>query len=192
MKVGTLRILLSILLACAFSASSPNLIRATGAAQTIQGRISGTVTDATGAIVAGADVKITNEATELVRTVKTDDRGFYVATSLPVGTYSVAVEHTGFKRALKTGALSESVTVVAAQGETINTTSGEIARVIDTAQVQDLALNGRNYMQLTELIPGAPFLNDDHLSLTTSLSVAQNINGNRSNQNLLSVDGGFN
>src|SRR5262252_3640364 len=210
MKIGTLRILLSILLACAFSASSPNLIRATGAAQTIQGRISGTVTDATGAIVTAADVKITNEATDLARIVKTDEHGFYVATSLPVGSYSISVEHTGFKKALKTGytlvgdgrltvdfdlepgAVNESVTVVAAHGETINTTSGEIARVIDTAQVQDLALNGRNYMQLTELIPGAPFLNDDQLSLTTSLSVAQNINGNRSNQNLLSIDGGFN
>src|SRR5215813_7405575 len=209
MKDGTIRTLLSGLLVSAFIGLTGLPGPGRALAQTIQGRISGTVTDATGAIVTAADVKITNEATELVRTVKTDDRGFYVATSLPVGTYSVAVEHTGFKRALKTGytlvadgrlsvdfdlepgALSESVTVVAAQGETINTTSGEIARVIDTAQVQDLALNGRNYMQLTELIPGAPFLNDDHLSLTTSLSVAQNINGNRSNQNLLSVDGGF-
>jgi hypothetical protein len=210
MRKGTIRILLSALLVSALSVLTglPEPDRAI--AQTIEGRISGTVTDATGAIIAGADVKITNEATGLARTVKTDDRGFYVATSLPVGNYGISVEHTGFKKALKTGytlvadgrltvdfdlepgAVNESVTVVAAHGETINTTSGEIARVIDTAQVQDLALNGRNYMQLTELIPGAPFLNDDQLSLTTSLSVAQNINGNRSNQNLLSIDGGFN
>src|SRR5262245_29815803 len=210
MKDGTIRTLLSGLLVSPFIGLTGLPGPGRALAQSIQGRISGTVTEPTAAIIVGADVKITNEATDLVRTVKTDERGFYVATSLPVGTYSITIEHTGFKRAVKTGytlvadgrltvdfdleagALSESVTVVAAQGETINTTSGEIARVIDTAQVQDLALNGRNYMQLTELIPGAPFLNDDHLSLTTSLSVAQNINGNRSNQNLLSVDGGFN
>src|SRR5215510_2050970 len=131
----------------------------------------------------------TNEATKLTRTVTTDDKGFYVVTNLPVGSYTVAAEQRGFKKAVKSdnnlvadgrltvdfelepGAVTESVTVSASAGETVNTTSGEVARVIDTSQVQELALNGRNYMQLTTLIPGAPLLNDDQLGLMTGLSV---------------------
>src|SRR5215471_4285396 len=103
MREGTRCILLSALLVSALSVLTglPGPDRAL--AQTIQGRISGTVTDATGAVIADADVKITNEATDLARIVKTDEHGFYVATSLPVGSYSISVEHTGFKKALKTG-----------------------------------------------------------------------------------------
>jgi hypothetical protein len=180
------------------------------AAQTNVGRISGTVTDTSGAVIANAAVTVTNEATMQTRATVSDDGGFYVITNLPVGTYSVSAEQQGFKKAVKTGhvlvadgrltvdlaleagAVTESVTIVATSGETVNTTSGEVARVIDTAQVQELALNGRNYLQLTTLIPGAPLLNDDQLGLMTGLSVSQPINGNRGNANLLTVDGGFN
>ena len=179
-------------------------------AQTITGRISGAVTDSSGAAVPGVTVKITNEATQQPRSATTDPNGFYVATNLPVGNYTVTVEHQGFKKATKTGynlvadgrltvdfaleagAVTETVEVVASTGETVNSTSGEVARVIDTAQVQELALNGRNYLQLTTLIPGAPLLNDDPLALMTDLGVNQPINGNRGNTNLLTIDGGFN
>src|SRR5262249_39058208 len=174
-------------------------------AQTITGRISGTVTDGAGAAIPGASIKITNANTDVIRTAMTDPNGFYVATNLPVGNYSVTVEHQGFKKAtktgydlgadgrltvdfsLETGSVSESVEIVAATGETVNSTSGEVARVIDQSQVQELALNGRNYLQLTTLIPGAPLLNDDQLGLMTGLSVSQPINGTRGNQNLLTV-----
>ncbi|MBO0723270.1 MAG: carboxypeptidase regulatory-like domain-containing protein, partial [Blastocatellia bacterium] len=179
-------------------------------AQTITARISGTITDSSGAVVPGVSVKIINEATQQTRSARSDPNGFYVVTNLPVGNYSVAVEHQGFKKALKTGynlvadgrltvdfaleagAVSESVEVVASAGDTVNSTSGEVARVIDQSQVQELALNGRNYLQLTSLIPGAPLLNDDQLGLMTSLSVTQPINGSRGNANSLSIDGGFN
>ena len=179
-------------------------------AQSITGRISGAVTDASGAAVPGVTVKIVNEATQQSRSAATDPNGFYVATNLPVGNYTVTVEHQGFKKATKTGynlvadgrltvdfaleagAVTESVEVVASTGESVNSTSGEVARVIDTAQVQELALNGRNYLQLTTLIPGAPLLTNDPLALMTDLGVNQPINGNRGNTNLLTIDGGFN
>lgn len=179
-------------------------------AQTITGRISGTVTDAAGAAVPGATIIITNEATQQSRNAMADSNGFYVATNLPVGNYSISVEHQGFKKSKKTGynlvadgrlsvdfaleagAVTESVEIVAATGEAINSVSGEVARTIDQAQVQELALNGRNYLQLTTLIPGAPLLEDNALSLTTSLSTSQPINGNRGNANNLTVDGGSN
>lgn len=185
------------------------LLSALVAAQVNTGRIAGTVTDTTGAALPGVSVKVTNQATQAVRTVSSDPNGFYVATNLPTGLYNVSVEHTGFKKvtksgydlvadgrltvdfALETGAITEAIEITAT-GETVNSTSGEVARVIDGSQVQDLALNGRNYMQLTTLIPGAPLLNDNQLELMTSLSVSQPINGNRGNANSLAVDGGFN
>ncbi|MEO6727166.1 MAG: carboxypeptidase-like regulatory domain-containing protein, partial [Blastocatellia bacterium] len=179
-------------------------------AQTITGRISGTVTDSAGASVPGVTIIIVNEATQQTRNAMTDSNGFYVATNLPVGNYTVSVEHQGFKKSKKTGynlvadgrlsvdfaleagAVTETVEIVASAGETVNSVSGEVSRTIDQSQVQELALNGRNYLQLTTLIPGAPLLEDNALSLTTSLSVSQPINGNRGNANNLTVDGGFN
>lgn len=179
-------------------------------AQTNTGRISGTVTDSSGAAVPGAIVKIISKANSQTRTATTDPNGFYLATNLPIGNYDVSIEQQGFKKitrtdynltadgrltvdfALEAGAVTETVEIVASTGETVNSTSGEVARTIDQSQVQELALNGRNYMQLTSLIPGAPLLEDNALSLTTSLSVSQPINGNRGNANSLSIDGGSN
>src|SRR2546421_2710785 len=178
--------------------------------QTIFGRISGTVQDKSGAVVPNATVTVTNTGTNLVRTATTDGDGFYTLTNLPVGTYNVAAEQKGFKQVmrgdnvlgadahltvdltLEPGDVSETVQIATSAGETINTTSGEVERVVNQQQVQDLALNGRNYMQLTTLIPGVPLLTDDQLALMTGLSVNQPVNGTRGNQNLLTVDGGFN
>src|SRR5215213_8016960 len=183
----------------------------TALAQTVVGRISGTVQDSNGATVPNASVKFTNSANNLARTVTTDENGFYTVTNLPVGTYTIEAESKGYKKALvsgqnvtadarltldlklEAGEVSETVEIVAAAGETVNTTSGEVARVIDRQQVQNLALNGRNYIQLLSLVPGVALLNDDQLELTTSLATGnQSINGNRGQTNNVTVDGGFN
>jgi hypothetical protein len=196
--------LAGVLLLTAFACFSAN-------GQTVFGRISGTISDSSGAVVPSAAVTVTNSATNATRTAVTDESGFYTVTNLPVGTYSVTVERQGFKKAnqtdnalaadtrltvnitLEAGAVTETVEVSTAAGETVNTTSGEVARVVDRRQVQNLALNGRNYMQLVTLIPGAAILDEDQLALTTSLSISQAaINGNRPNYNSLSVDGGSN
>ncbi len=180
-------------------------------AQSVVGRISGTVTDPTGSVIPGAQLTITNEATNAERTLITDNNGFYIATALPVGVYTISIEMSGFKKVsrngnnlvadgrltvdfkLEVGQINQTVEVTAASGEAVNTVSGEVQRVVDTQQVQDLALNARNYMQLTTLIPGSALLDEDQLGLTTSLSIsAQTINGNRTNTNYLSVDGGSN
>ena len=179
--------------------------------QTSFGRISGSVTDPSGASVAGAHVVITNIDTKQARTVATDNSGFYVATNLPIGNYSVSVEQQGFKRQeragfdlvadgritadfhLQLGDVTQNVDVVTAQAETLNTVSGELAHVIDTKQVANLALNGRTYTQLMTLVPGANVTNPDQFSVTTSLSATgQTINGNRSDSANLTVDGAFN
>ncbi len=179
-------------------------------AQSIFGRIVGTVTDSQGGAVAGVKIIIVNEETKLERHTTTDTNGYYVASDLPVGVYSVIAEQTGFKTVKKTGndlvaggrltvdvgmqigAVSQLVEV-AATAETINTTSGELARTIDSNQVETVALNARNYMQLLSLTPGTALTVDDQLSLTTSLAINnQSVNGNRPDSNALSVDGGFN
>jgi hypothetical protein len=180
-------------------------------AQTVVGRVSGTVSDASGAVVPGAAVTVTNAATNLVRTAATDADGFYTVTNLPVGTYAVTAESQGFKRAeqrgvaltadarltidlaLEPGQVTETVQVSTALGETVNNTSGEVARVIDSQQVQNLALNGRNYIQLLTLIPGVAQTTDDQLELSTSLATnTQSINGNRGQMTNMTVDGGTN
>ena len=180
------------------------------AAQGIFGRISGTVMDSQQGAVAGAKVSILNQDTRLQRVVTTDTNGYYVASDLPVGVYSVSAEQTGFKTVTSTendlvagahitvdltlpiGEISQRVEV-AAIAESVNTTSGELARTIDSNQVKAVALNGRNYMQLLSLIPGVAIQTDDELNLTTSLATNnQSVNGNRNDANSLSVDGGFN
>src|SRR5437016_11567840 len=180
--------------------------------QTIFGRISGAVRDKQGAGIPNASVTLTNSATNLARTVTTDESGFYTATNLPVGTYNILVESKGFKKALKAdnvlaadarltiditlevGEVSETVEVTTGTGgETVNTTSGELSRTVDSHQVQDLALNQRNYAQLISLIPGAALTTFDQTTLTTGMSTtAASVNGNRADGNLFTVDGGFN
>ena len=178
-------------------------------AQTTAGRISGTVVDTSGAVLPGATVTARNDATGLTRSATTDDHGAYLIVNLPVGTYTVTAEMPGFRRAVRAGnvlvadgrltadfslpvgELSEVVEVMA-PGETVNTVSGEIARTVDREQVQNLALNGRNYMQLATLIPGAPLLSDNALDIMTGLGINSSINGSRQNASLLTVDGGFN
>ena len=171
------------------------------------GRISGTISDGTGASVAGAKVVITNTDTQAARTETADERGFYVAENLSIGPYRIEVDHPGFKRALQNGNFvvgdgrltadfvlqvgdtALSVDVVAA-AESLNTVSGELAHVVDKEQVDNLALNGRNYMELLTLVPGAVITNPDQFSVMTSLSATnQSVNGHRTNSNNMTIDG---
>ena len=180
-------------------------------AQTSLGQIAGNVTDASGASVPGAAVTITNVGTQAVKVVTSDASGFFIQTNLPIGDYSVEITRDGFRGEKRTGlsitadahlttdfrlgvgAASETVTVSAVAGETLNTTSGELAHVIDTKQVENLPLNGRNYIQLITLIPGSVVTNPDVFSVTTSLSsVNQTSNGNRADSSNLTVDGAYN
>ena len=198
------RCLVALLFTGAF-ASAPAM------AQTVTGEIRGTVRDTSGGVLPGVTVTATNTQTGLVRTDTTDGTGAYVFPSLPLGTYTVAVELTGFRKAERTGfalaadgritadfamaigSLTETVTVEAIRGDTVNRTSGEVSRVVDGETVRSLALSGRNYLELASLIPGAVMLDDDQMAVMTGLGTGGTIiNGNRGNSNNLTVDGGFN
>ena len=175
------------------------------------GRISGSVSDSSAAVVPAVPVRVINEATGVPRSAVTNGSGDYVVTNLPVGSYTVRVDPPGFQAEVRTGlalvadgrltvdivlkpaSASQSVDVIAAAGEAVNTVSGELARQINTEQVQNLALNGRNYLQLASLIPGSALLDEDQMATTSSLSTStQSINGNRGISNTLLVDGAFN
>ncbi len=188
----------------AFSGTSIN-------SQTSFGRIGGIVTDISKAAIVNAKVTVTNIDTQLIRTDSTDSNGAYIIINLPIGPYTVEVDQPGFQRqkqtglevvadgritadfSLQVGDVSQSIEVVSATAETLNTVSGELSRVIESKQVDNLALNGGNYVQLLTLVPGAVVTNPDQFSVTTSLSATnQVINGNRSDSQNLTVDGAFN
>ena len=179
-------------------------------AQDIFGTINGTVTDKSGGVVANAKVTITNEATGRSQTIKANEQGYFVAESLPVGDYTVTVDQDKFKSTKKIGNtlvagghLTVNVTLevgataevieVTATGVTINTTSAEISRTVDAKEISTRSLNERNYIQLATLVPGAVLTSFDQTAFTTGMSIAPaNINGIRTDANLLTVDGGFN
>ena len=180
-------------------------------AQSNNGRISGSVTDGSGSVVPKAKVSIINQATKVTVKAVTNASGFYLVPNLQVSIYDVLVEAPGFRKAEKTGydlldngrisadfkldigSLTESIVVTEVLGETVNNTTGELTRVIDADQVKDLALNGRNYLQLVSLLPGVALLDEDQMATTTSLSVTTwAANGSRPGTNHLSVDGGMN
>ncbi len=180
-------------------------------AQTSMGRISGTVTDSSNASIADAKVTVVNVDTRAARTAATEANGFYTVTNLPIGNYTLDVSKQGFKTAshsgvllsadarvsvdfkLEVGNLQQTVEVTAVQTEQVNAVSGEVSRVIDSKQVDNLTMNGRNYVQLMTMVPGAIVTNPDQFSTTTSLaSNNQTINGNRADSNNLTVDGAYN
>jgi hypothetical protein len=181
-------------------------------AQDIFGRIVGTVTDSSGGAVPGVKVTIENEATQVSREVTADKNGYFVAEELPAGSYRLIAERTGFKRITKSGneltaggrltvdlrlelgSVTETITV-AASGDTVNTTSGEISTTITEQQVLHMALNQRHYESLVGLVPGAALqgsgTNPAALTANYNNSVAVT-NGQRLDGQNWSVDGGFN
>ncbi len=134
------------------------------------GEITGTVTDASGATIADAEVIITNLATNQVRLVKTGTAGAFTVPFLVPGRYKVEAKSAGFKAAvaaerllqvgdvlrvdfrLEVGAVTESVEVAAA-AEMLQTSSTATGTVIEQRRIVELPLNGRNYLQLVRLSP---------------------------------------
>ncbi len=134
--------------------------------------IVGTVTDASGGVLAGATITVTNVQTGLTRRVSANEHGVYVAPSLPVGQYSVAAEMPGFKKkvltgivlqvnqearldlVLEVGAVTESV-FVTGEAPLLSTESAAVGQVIDNRYNTQIPLNGRDFSQLILLVPGA-------------------------------------
>lgn len=184
------------------------LVSALAGAQTNVGQISGRVTDQSGGALPGAAVTATNEQTGLAQTATTEAAGGYVFASLPSGVYKIRVELNGFKpveqlhlvldaasrRAadfqLEVGRVTETVSVAAVASQ-VETQSGDVSRVITGDQVNNIALNGRNYAQLVQLLPGAVITSTDPFSIGLS-TTGQSINGVRTPSAYFMVDGADN
>src|SRR5258708_7151697 len=140
--------------------------------QTFRGTILGTVTDPSGAVVAGATVKVKNVATGLERTTVTSGDGSFSVPELPIGSYSVTVGQAGFQTfvvtgvavdvaterrvdaALKTGEVATQVEVSAETLPLVETTSNDLGGVITAQTVENMPVNGRDYTKLIFLNPG--------------------------------------
>ena len=133
--------------------------------------ITGTVRDASGGTVAGALVTITNNSTNIQRSVEANADGIFDAVALPPGIWSVRVSKAGFKIearngielqvdqvarldfTMQVGNVSETVEVAGA-APVLDTETATVGTVVETRRIEELPLNGRNYLQLASLTPG--------------------------------------
>jgi hypothetical protein len=139
-------------------------------AQTDTARLTGTVTDPNGAVVAGATITVTNLGTQREVTVQSDPVGNYVVAALPPGQYQVELKQTGFRTVtqritlqtqqvaalnfqLQVGQVTENVTVTT-DVPLVESASSNISSVVVGRQITELPLNGRNFTQLATLVPG--------------------------------------
>lgn len=175
-------------------------------AQFDTGQLSGFVRDERGAIVPGAAVKITNISNKTEHEILTDENGYYIFTNLMPGKYGISVEMSGFKKylqpsvnvdaaskvrvdaVLEPGGITESVTVVGSDNS-VQRDTAQVAKTIEAREIQDLALNGRNPINLVLLVPGVrggPFnaFNPDDVG-----AIGFSINGSRLEENLVTIDG---
>jgi hypothetical protein len=137
----------------------------------ITSTIQGTITDPQGQAVPGVEVKVSHPATGATWSVTTDAEGFYRVTALPAGVYTLAVSRQGFAArsykdlevtlnrtlvfnvALEVGAVGAEITVSAA-APLLETNSSDTSAIITPRQIVEMPLNGRNYLDLLQLVPG--------------------------------------
>jgi outer membrane receptor protein involved in Fe transport len=173
--------------------------------------LSGQVNDATGAVIPGANVTVTEPSKNLKLETVTSDSGTFDFPALQPGTYTITVEMAGFKQVVKSGIILEtnqrqsagtivmevgevtsSIQVTADVGQLqIKTRSGEQAEIVTGRQVRDLAVNGRNYLDLVKIVPGVVSTGNFQVAGPGGLS-AISINGTRMNQHNLTIDGSTN
>ena len=172
-------------------------------AQKDAGAIVGLVRDSSGAVVAGANVTVTDVDRGIDVTLSTNNDGEYVASPLKIGNYKVTVEKKGFKKAvagpvsvniqdrvgvdfqLQPGTTSETMTVTS-EGSQLETETSDLGQVVDSRRINALPLNGRNYAQLALLGVGiAPAEPGSRVEGTFGFSS----NGARSLQNNFLLDG---
>jgi len=179
------------------------LLSTSAYAQLTRGAITGTVRDQSGAIIAGAEIKVTNVETSVTRDAVTDESGFYRVGALDPGTYTVQIQKTGFSRVenravvvtatnettldadLKIGNVTESVDITSeAEAVTLNKTNGTIGATYSERQVEELPLGaGRNVNNLALLSPNV---------FSAPGSTGISANGQRARNNNFTIDGADN
>jgi hypothetical protein len=181
------------------------LVAAPAAAQFDRGTISGVVKDQQGGIIPGATVTATSLQTQQSRTTTTDNSGFYTFPNLQPGRYDVTAELQGFKKAARTGvqldaagaatieftlqpgAITESVTVTAEA--TPLQTDVAVRKTVEAKDIELLSFNGRNPIGVPALKAGVLGGNFNNAGFDSLSNGNFNINGSRSDENVIYVDG---
>ncbi|MFZ0760730.1 MAG: carboxypeptidase regulatory-like domain-containing protein [Candidatus Sulfotelmatobacter sp.] len=177
----------------------------------VNGVITGTVRDNTGAVIAGAAVSVSNADKGIQRTTTTNTDGAYLVAGLGAGNYDVTITAAGFEKyqakavvlrvgekirvdaALVVGKVSSEVVVEGSAAGQVETQSSELAGTITGKQISQLELNGRNFTQLITLIPGVSNQSgQDEGTVGVAGNVLYAINGGRTEYNNWEVDGGDN
>ena len=180
----------------------------TALGQTAQ--VTGRISDASGAVVPGAQISVTNQANGFKRDTVTNDEGYYTIPLLQPGIYEVSVRKDGFKPVIQSGvtlqveqvarldfkldpgAVTEAINV-AADSPLLEKENSTLGTVVDNKRVTELPLLGRNPYSLVNLLPGArapQSLNGLPVDMFTTQFVS--INGARANQNEFMLDGATN
>jgi hypothetical protein len=187
------------------------LVFAGGLLAQTTGSIEGTITDSSGAAIPNANVAILNQETGVQTKLVTNNSGYFLSANSPSGTYTINVDQPGFKQVkisglkldvnsrirrnitLAVGNVNESVDVQASAAQ-VNTSSGTVASVITSEQIQTAVLNGRNYSRLAMLVPGAVYSSSsDELSGAGLSQVGSpvSINGVNNKSSGWFVDGAY-
>jgi hypothetical protein len=192
MKIARCLIIILAVLACL-------LLSLPAAAQTsTTGAVQGTVTDPQGAVVAGAEVKLLDQATNRSQIERTNDDGLYIFANVLPGIYNVTVARTGFRTAqvtqlkvevnksytvnlaLEVGQMTEVVQVEAGVGAELQTTDAQVGNVVQTRVLRSLPTSGRSTLELISLQP---------TTTPGSMGSGGTVSGARSDQNTLILDG---
>jgi hypothetical protein len=170
------------------------------------GTVLGTVTDNSGAVLANAGVDVTNTATNVTNHVQTTSSGDYTVPYLQPGTYRVTVQASGFQKsitegvtlavaqqarvnvAMKPGAVSETVQVEAS-AVSLDTDTAAVSQIVTQKQVDQLPLNGRNFLNLLFVGAGAVQTNGEQGQMRQGEGNAISINGGRPTSNNYTLDG---
>src|SRR5438477_5809324 len=177
------------------------------AAQDVTATLDGTVRDSSGARVANAAVALTNDATGAARHTRTNAEGYFVFTDLLVGSYALTVEMKGFMSyrqrdiqltagqirslgdiSMSVGAVTDTITVEASAAG-VELASGEKSGVITSADLENTALRGRDYLDMLRLLPGVVAESEGREAPGPDGIRNIFINGARENQKNVTIDG---
>ncbi|MGH9258273.1 MAG: carboxypeptidase regulatory-like domain-containing protein [Vicinamibacterales bacterium] len=175
-------------------------------AQITSATISGTIKDETGGVLPGVDVVISNLDTGVTRSVVTDENGYYTVPGLAPGRYEARATLQGFSTAvqsgmvlevaqqaglnlvLKLGAAEETITVTG-ESPLVDVRSSALSAVVDQKTIEELPLNGRNYIALATLQPGIVHFTEKVSTSPAQRGVQLNINGMGGRSNSYLIDG---
>jgi len=183
-------------------------VRPASAQTSVAGSINGTVTDSSGAVIPGANVTVTNRGTQEAVKTTANASGYYTVPNLPSGDYDVRFEKEGFEAclnrgvhldpaaniesncSLKVGEVSQTVEVQAS-AVNVDVEDTKVQRTVDSTQMEELPVNGRNFVSLLGLQPGVvqSFSFNSFQAMSLFASQCTQVNGLTGESNNLLIDG---